>query len=552
MARINGVDKNSALITQVQEKLDAILLTSEMMDDPDLVSIIDGRKVLRDEVDKYNKLLEVKSILDFRDKEESTLFAFDNIYLEKSKQDALFKLANDSELNLNFPSSFGAYGEVPNHPGLKCPRPKSMLETIEDYERYLEEYYDRFDIEPSVGENGIRTPYPHEQFEWNKGTAMTPQSPDYVHPGYREYTEFKQRTAQNGGNFAGNNRGNNPDPEQPENTNNNNRRNSGNNAGNNRNNPDDGQPDLDGDPSERRRQSEERQNRRRGLNRRRYIGQRRTLKDFLLAPFRRVDEADATLANGQNWPKIKRLLVGAAVVVGGAVLISTVGGPLISTVMTGIFNWPSMLAGALTGTMTTSGGGVVALTVLDRIVMGLVGAAVPAGIIGSIYKLVKKRQNRQVPEDEVEPQPGQEGEGDDDENDNDNDLDNQRRRRRGNGGNDNGDNQPQPRPGNTDPEEPPLVIPEGTFEERVQFIAGELSKINTELNELQERQRNLQSQGNNSQLMEEQLRTITTRLEKLKLLRKRWQIELMKLTGYSEQQDNNMGDQNLSSGGRNR
>ena len=68
MAKINGSEKNESLIKQVKGKLETILLTSEKMDD-DLVVVIEGKKVLEDEKDKYLKLKEVSEILDFKDKD---------------------------------------------------------------------------------------------------------------------------------------------------------------------------------------------------------------------------------------------------------------------------------------------------------------------------------------------------------------------------------------------------------------------------------------------------------------------------------------------------
>ena len=190
MAKMNGLDKNDALIKQVQGKVDTILLTSEKMD-ADLVEVIDGKKVLSDEVEKYKKLKEVIAILDFKDKDEDSLFAFEEIYLEKSKKERLFELANDKELDLSFPNAFGQYGEIPNHPGLNCPRPQSLLETTESYEEYLKDYYGKHKIEPQYNEDGLRSEYPHQRFEWNKGTALTPQSEEFVHPSYKQYKEWK-------------------------------------------------------------------------------------------------------------------------------------------------------------------------------------------------------------------------------------------------------------------------------------------------------------------------------------------------------------------------
>ena len=582
MANINGVDKNAALIKQVQDKVDTILRTSEKMEE-DLVTIHQGKKVLTDELEKYKKLEEVIEILGFSDKDESSLYAFENIYLEKSKQERLFELANDSELDLNFPSAFGEYGEIPNHPGIKCPRPKSLLETTETYEEYLKEYYSRHKIEPQFNEDGLRSEYPHERFEWSKGTASQPASPDYVHPNYKAYKEWKaeeaKKTATTGDDDTEKGKGGNSGTGTGTGTGN-----SGNNTGDGEKGKgkasEDGNgtdstktdgngPDLDGDATDRKKKSAERTEQRKGLfgglfkknpNRRVYVKDKKTLKDYLLAPFRKISEADGTLANGQNWPKIKRLLVGAAIVVGGAALIATVGGPLISTVATGLLNWPMMLTGALTGTMTTSGGAMVTLTVLDRIVMGLVGAAVPAGIIGSIYHIIKKRKGKAI--DDVDdkgpkgPQDGDDdkgkdkgkgkGKGDDKGHDKgkgkgkgDGDGDGTGDDDKGKGGDTTG--------GNGDDNDEPVVVEGTSFKERVEFIATKLHEINNELAEIEMQKEAFK--GQTSETAVQQLELLETSRKKLELMKSKYQIELMKLTGNTYAQDATMGEEDLSAGG---
>ena len=125
-------------------------------------------------------------------------------------QERLFELANDSELGLTFPSVFGQYGEIPNHPGVKCPRPKSLLETMEEYEEYLGNYYAKHKINAVYDENNVRLPYPHERFEWNKGAAIEHQNDDYTHPAYKEYITWKEEqknkgTSNTGGTTSGGN-----------------------------------------------------------------------------------------------------------------------------------------------------------------------------------------------------------------------------------------------------------------------------------------------------------------------------------------------------------
>lgn len=406
MAKISGKEKNYILIQKIEKEINKILASSRHTEENENENyksdVIEGNttiRILNSDVERYKNLREIKEILNFAEKEEKDLYQFEQVYLPKNSQEKLFELINNPEINIDFPNVFGEYGEIPNTNGVKCPRPKSMLESIEEYEEFLKNYYKKNGIEATYNEDGIRQPYPHEKFEWKKGTATLPLEENYKSSYYNNYVTWKNnktkkekensvpKTTFNFGTPP-------PTPPKKENT-----------------TQIDNSPKQDDNTTSNDREatSAERTKKRKGLNRRVYPKDKKTLKDYLFAPFRKVSEADATLANGKNWPKIKRVLVGAAIAVGGVVALQYVGIPLITQVLKGFFFIPEMITGAITGVMATPSGGMITLSALDRIVFGLVGAAVPASLFALIRKLAKKHKKGgteiEEGDDEVEVNP---------------------------------------------------------------------------------------------------------------------------------------------------
>lgn len=515
MAKISGSEKNNKLIEQVTKAIETIITTSKSLDD-DLVASIDGKKIVTDEMDRYKKLTEVKNILDFTEKSENELFGFEEVYVEKSKQERLFELANDEELGIEFPSAFGQYGEIPGTDGLTCPRPKSMLETFEGYEAYLKQYYKEADIDPTFDENGVRLPYPHEKYIWVKGQATASKEKDYVSSYYKAYKDWKENgveeeNSKDNSGVAGAPTNEGDDTEK---------------SGSKKNKPkttqstDEDAPELSDE--ERSTRAKERAEQRKGLNRRKYAKDKKTLGDYLKAPFRKLDEADKTLSNGKNWPKIKRFLVGAAVAVGAVALLQTAGLPLLSVIWTGLTEWPFMLTSAITG-VATQGGTTVALTALDRLVMGIIGVAVPAGVFGIVKGLSDKwKKTKQKAEEDWEREHGTDDEEIEDDDDkekgkgkgDDDDL------TKGKGkGTDTGKKQPKPK----------VTIPEGSLNDKITFIKNALTGINEELDIAIEEQRTLDTSVDSPELKEERLNTLSKKIKNLKAKRDAYMEELAKL-----------------------
>ena len=104
---------------------------------------------------------------------------------------------------------------------------------------------------------------------------------------------------------------------------------------------------------------------------------------------------------------------------------------------------------------------------------------------------------------------------------------------KGKGGDNNGDDEP-------------VVVEGNTFEERIAFIGAKLTEINTELNEIAMQEEAFK--GQTTSIAQDQLKLLETRRKKLELIKSKYQIELMKMTGTSYTATD-MGEQDLSAGG---
>lgn len=490
MAKYDGKDKNSALLEAINKNIKQLITTGNILpaDDESLVTIIDGVKIPSDEVDKYKKLQEITAILDFIGKDESELYSFADILLEKDKQEELFKLVNSPEITslakndkcpLVFPSVFGQYGEIPGLNGVTCPRPKSNFETIESYEEYLSEHYKKFGIQSTMLENGMRAAFPHEKLEWVNGKAQTPSSAEYRSEYYKELKEKHEKTATEGSK--------NPAEMTEE------------------------------EKKKAQEKAEERKLNRKKLERRVYPKGRKTLREYLSGFGTKMREKNRALFSKENWPKIKKFLIGAAITAAAVIVLQPVVAPLMSSLIQGLFAWPQMLGYALTGTVTTSTGALVTLSVGERLAMGLVGAAVPAGIITVLRKLAKKKKGQ---EPEVIEEPKGPTNGEDDEEDNDKDKDKDKEKEKGKG---------------DETKEPEIKLPDGPLAVKKKYVQDKLVEIKKEIEDIETQLAALkENPTNDTELMEQTLTNLRERISKLKGLRDQYLALLATLVNEVE------------------
>ena len=481
MAKYNGKDKNSALIEAIEKNIKQLITTGGALpaDDDTLVTIIDGVKIPSDEEAKYKKLQEITAILDFTGKDESELYSFADILLEKDKQEDLFKLVNSPEISslakndkcpLVFPSVFGQYGEIPGLNGVTCPRPKSNFETVESYEEYLSEHYKKFGIQSTILENGMRAAFPHEKLEWVNGKAQTPSSAEYRSEYYKELKEKHEKTAKGGDG---------KDPSQM----------------------------TEEEKKKAAEKAEERKLNRKKLERRVYPKERRTLREYLTGFGSRMRERNKALFSKENWPKIKKFLIGAAIATAAIVVLQPVIAPLMSSLLQGLVAWPQMLAYAFTGTATTSTGALVTLSVGERLAMGLVGAAVPVGLVAAIRKIAQRRKGK-------DPVPVEEPKGPTEDDDDEIDDDEEKGKDKGKG---------KGKEKDPDPKEPEITLPEGPLAVKKEFVQNKLREIKTEIEDIETQLTALkENPTNDTELMEQTLNDLRARINKLKSLREQY------------------------------
>lgn len=505
MAKINGIGKNIVLITILNEKINALYNPSSAYDES-LLGLRNGKKILKGTEETIEALEEIVSILTFdeEEKEESELFCFENVYLEQSKQERLFELINSPEIkatNITFPDVFGQYGEIPNTKdkdgkNLRCPRPRNILETTEAYEAYLEEYYKHTDFKKEVDENGIRKPYEHERFIWEKGSAIAPQEANYQAVSYKDYLEYTKTVKKEPVKAIE------PEPAAPTKT-----------AKKKEDNAEEKDPNkkktIKEAIEERIERSKERAAQRRQTqkeNRSKVVK-----RENIFTKFKKEFEQDkAAFKVGSTKEKFKiisKYLVRGVLVAAGGALAVTVGGPLLSTIASGIAYIPTMIGGAITGLIPTSSGAI-ALTIGDRIVYALISGAIATSSIAALVKIAKKTKKRLTPEETeieepvetVEPTP-----------ENNPPVEKTKEK------------EIKKAPTSDEDELTPPTLEGKNFEENRTFILTKLKEIGEELqNLLTERDLLATSPDQENQMIKDKLNQLKTKIDKLNYLRKQY------------------------------
>lgn len=495
MAKIKGTGANKELIDKILSKIKASNIAATAVDDKDKETF-KGKVYLKEEKSMIEALDAIVNILGFADQEieEEELLCYGEtgtndltkIYMEPSKQEELFDLVNSSDVKsagISFPKIFGEYGEIPNTNRLKRPRPRGLFETVEKYEEYLENHYKDTEFKKQVDENGVRKPYEHEKFIWSNGTAIPPQEASYKAASYADYLAYVEEknkqavvtTAQPGQGPV----------TQKQSTDNNN------------NNSQNEQQVQNQTPEERQEKASKfkqmRENIRNGA--RLKVKQ---IKNFWKTKWENIKNDFATFkdkSKEEKFKMIKKYLVAGVLILAGGVLATQVAGPLLAVLGTGTVQLPIMISGAITG-FIPSASGTIALTAVDRIVYGLIAAAVPAAVIVAVRQLAKLGKQKQItetPQPQPQPNPGNQGtptgqpsgnngNGGNNGGNNGGQAGGNNGNSGNNDGNNNGDNGDQP-DGTPDPiDQEPTVIG-ATPEEKIAYIRQQLIEIGNLINE---------------------------------------------------------------------
>ena len=177
-----------------------------------------------------------------------------------------------------------------------------------------------------------------------------------------------------------------------------------------------------------------------------------------------------------------------------------------------------MLISAITG-VATQGGTTVALTAIDRLVMGIIGVAVPVGAFGIVKGLADKwKKTKKEAEEKWEREHG----NDDDE------IDDTDDKTKGKGDDDLTKGKGKGTDTGKKPK-PTVTIPEGSLNDKITFIKNALTGINEELDIAVEEQRAIDASVDSPELKKERLEKLSEKIKKLKTKRDAYMEELAKL-----------------------
>ena len=159
---------------------------------------IDGVFISSSDKERYEDLLILEDLLKIERDEKDNPLIFEDFVIPAKDYHQFMKIANKPSIGIHFSPSVYMYGQIP---GTNIPTPRAKykdgVESLAHYEKYLEEYYTKKGFSITKDENGIRAPYPHEQFVWDLGGPKQP-SPAYTSPYYKSYKAKALKNIQQG------------------------------------------------------------------------------------------------------------------------------------------------------------------------------------------------------------------------------------------------------------------------------------------------------------------------------------------------------------------
>ena len=172
MATVNLSVINVERITEINLKLMGLQQATAGVKPEELRQAKDGNQVKKEDLEKYNKLLRLRQLISVKDISDKKVMRFEDLAYIATDDKEIRELYLESGLELRVPQAIQCRGIIP---GLKiqAPLPIAVGQPIENYERYLENYYANVGVKKQT-KNGIRLPYPHEQYVWENGVAHEP------------------------------------------------------------------------------------------------------------------------------------------------------------------------------------------------------------------------------------------------------------------------------------------------------------------------------------------------------------------------------------------
>jgi len=152
---------------------------------------VNGVNVDMEDKNKYQALIALRTLLS-KEPAGKEVYNFGEIAYLAEDDVQIFALYHSGATGLEMPKCFERRGFIPGL-AIPTPLPKQIGESYTEYEAYLKQYYAAHNVQVSVGENGLREPYPHEKYKWVDGRASIPSPEEkYVDPYYKEYCDAIQ------------------------------------------------------------------------------------------------------------------------------------------------------------------------------------------------------------------------------------------------------------------------------------------------------------------------------------------------------------------------
>ena len=202
MTTINLKTYNQKIIDSIVKKMREIIVRGSKSENTEK---IDDYIIDVNDINDFKNLNELGEILhkDITIDDEN-IYLFQEVAVKASEYNYFMHILYEENPGIEIPKSLTVYGIIPGL-NIKTPRPKFVLESMEDYENYLKDFYKKYDIIPELDEEGIRKPYPHEKYKWKDGKALK-VSDDYTISYYSNYraSKLKEKLLNNNSNHENN------------------------------------------------------------------------------------------------------------------------------------------------------------------------------------------------------------------------------------------------------------------------------------------------------------------------------------------------------------
>lgn len=162
-------DMNYRILKEINKEIKKEVSYVEGIDSSNTISIGDY-VVLSENQDRFKNLLKLKELLEKANKQDSNLYVFGEIGISREDYLSFMRLLHDEKTDIRIPKNLYAFGLIPKY-NIVAPPIAADNMSVNEIEELYQKYYANYGIAPEY-ENGVRKPYPHEMFDWNKDGAI--------------------------------------------------------------------------------------------------------------------------------------------------------------------------------------------------------------------------------------------------------------------------------------------------------------------------------------------------------------------------------------------